>query len=86
MNSQSNRHRKLEQGTLMVIIMWAIVMLSGIGLIRYTTILGEQRAVYCSTILHRYQAGTLVPITEDASVEIGACLLQFNQPLTGETK
>lgn len=39
------------------------------------------RARECSEMLHGYAEGTLVPLTKDASVEIGACLLQFNQPI-----
>lgn len=41
----------------------------------------ESRATQCSQLLHGYEAGTIVPLTKDASVEIGACMLQFNQPI-----
>ena len=43
----------------------------------------EARAQECSELLHGYEDGTIVPLTDSASVEIGACLLQFNQPLGG---
>ena len=76
---------RVESQLLMVIIMWAIVMISIMGLIHYASIMETQRATLCSRILHKVGNGTLVPITEDASVEIGACLLQFNQQLTGES-
>ena len=75
----------VQSRLLMTIIMWAVVVLSVCGLINYASVTKRNRAVECSQMLHGYQAGTLVPITEDASVEIGACLLEFNQPLTGET-
>jgi hypothetical protein len=43
----------------------------------------EDRAMECSKLLHGYKDGTIVPLTDDASLEIGACLLQFKQPLGG---
>ena len=67
-----------------VVLVWAVVLSSCMALITYASKARTYRAVECSQMLHGYKAGTLVPITEDASVEIGACLLEFNQPLTGE--
>ena len=43
----------------------------------------ESRATECSALLHGFNDGTIVPLTDDASIEIGACLLQFKQPLGG---
>ena len=85
--TQANRQRRrrdIESTVLMTIIVWSIIMLSAIGLIHYASVTDMRQAVHCSRILHGYKEGTLIPLTEDASVEIGACLLRFNQQLTGE--
>jgi hypothetical protein len=68
---------------LMTIVMWIIVVGSTALLIHYASGLEESRATHCSQLLHGFNDGTIVPLTDDASVEIGACLLQFNQPLGG---
>ena len=84
LENKRQRRRAVESVVLMTIIVWAIVMLSVMGLIHYASVTDMRQAVHCSRILHGYKEGTLIPLTEDASVEIGACLLRFNQQLTGE--
>ena len=68
----------------LIMVMCALALILALT-VRLNHTLAESRAMHCSRILHGYSAGTLVPLTKHASIEIGACLLQFNQPLaTGE--
>ncbi len=56
------------------------------GVVDYSAYVEKRRATECSELLHKVGNDTLTPLTEDASVEIGACLLQFHQivPTSGE--
>jgi hypothetical protein len=69
---------------IMLLLMWSVVMLSGAALINFGMDMKRGRAVECSRLLHEVREGTKVPLHKDASVEIGACLLQFNQQIAGE--
>ena len=63
----------------LLILFMAFLMALALLLLHHWAL--ESRATECSALLHGYGAGTIVPLTLDASVEIGACMLQFNQPI-----
>ena len=73
-----------ELGLVVGFILSALIFFA--TLVEYAGYVVERRATECSELLHKVSNDTLSPLTEDASVEIGACLLQFNQSLTGEIK
>ncbi len=66
---------------LLTLVMWAICMLSAAALIKLTLTVKTDRARECSELLHTHQMGESMP--NGVSVEIGACLLEFNQLITG---
>jgi len=58
-----------------------IVLAMAIVIIEYASWVATDKATECSRLLHGYADGTMVPITEDASIEIGACVLLYGLPL-----
>lgn len=59
---------------LIILLTWCVVVGTAMAVIGYASMTEKHRATECSEMLH----GTV----EATSIEVGACLLQFNQPLT----
>lgn len=62
----------------------ALVVIVIIRLMHLQMEIETDRARECSRLLHGVDNATLTPVHNDARIEVGACLLQFNQQIRGE--
>ena len=71
----------MKLSPLHILVAVAVLCFVCAATVRLHHVMAAARAMECSAMLHGVEEGTLVPLTKDASIEIGACMLQFNQPI-----
>jgi len=65
------------------ILLWLAIVLTALWFVSLVDDTRWGKAEECSRLLIKTANATLTPVHEDAEIQIGACILYFDQPMGG---